>query len=51
MEIKNIYNDLRQLEDKLWKVEKQLNKGYLKDRVFEIRFNLIKVLLRIRELI
>ena len=51
MEVKSIYDDLQQLEDKLWKVERQLNEGYLKDRIFDVRNNLIKVLIRIRELL
>ena len=49
--MKDIYNDLQELEDKLWKIEKQLNEGYLKDRLFDVRYKLIKVLLKIRELL
>ena len=49
--MKDIYNDLQQLENKLWNIEKQLNEGFLKDRVFDVRYSLIKILLRIRELL
>ena len=51
MEIKNIYNELVELEDRIWKVERQLNEGYLRDRLFDIRCRLIKNLLKIRELL
>ena len=49
MEIKNIYDDLQNLENRLWVIERQLNEGYLKDRLFDVRYKLIKVLLKIRE--
>ena len=51
MEIKNIYDELVELEDRIWKAERQLNEGYLKDRFFDIRCKLIKNLLKIRELL
>jgi len=47
--MKDIYEELQNLEDKLWKVEKGLNESYLKDRLFDIRYKLISVLLKIRE--
>ena len=51
MEIKNIYNELVELENRIWKVERQLNEGYLRDRLFSIRYKLIQTLLKIRELL
>ena len=50
-EIKKIYDDLAELEDKLWKLEKQLNEGFQKDWLFNVRYELIKILLRIREML
>ena len=47
--MKDIYEELQNIEDKLWKVEKGLNEGYLKDKLFSIRCKLISVLLKIRE--
>ena len=51
MELKNIYDDLQNLENRLWVIERQLNESYLKDRIFDVRYKLIKVLLKIREML
>ena len=51
MEIKNIYDDLQNLENRLWVIERQLEEGYLKDRVYDIRYKLIRILLKIREIL
>ena len=50
-DLKNIYVELQQLEDRVWSIERQQNEGYLKDRLFDVRYKLIKVLLKIRELL
>ena len=47
--MKDIYDELQVLENRLWTLEKGLKEGYLKDRVFDIRYKLILILLKIRE--
>ena len=47
--MKDIYDELQGIEDKIWKLEGRLNEGYLKDRLFDIRHKLILILLKIRE--
>ena len=51
MELKNIYDELVELENRIWKIERQQKEGFLKDRLFDIRCSLIKNLLKIRELL
>ena len=47
--MKDIYDELQELENKLWSLEKGLQEGYLKDRIFDVRYKLILILLKIRE--
>ena len=51
MELKDIYDELDELENRIWNIEKQLNEGCLKDRLFNIRYKLILTLLKIREML
>jgi len=47
--MRDIYDELQVLENRLWSLEKGQREGYLKDRIFDIRHRLILVLLKIRE--
>ena len=47
--MKDIYDEFQEIENKIWKLESKLNEGYMKDRLFDIRYKLILTLLKIRE--
>ena len=43
------YEELKVVEHKLWKLEKDIKEEDIKDKIFEVRFELIKILLKMKE--
>ena len=43
-----IYEELREIEYMLWRLEMNLKREELRDRILEIRYELIKTLLKIK---
>ena len=43
-----IYEELREIEYMLWRLEMNLKNEELRDRIFEIRYELIKTLLKMK---
>ena len=43
-----IYEELKEIEYMLWRLEMNLKREELRDRIFEIRYELIKILLKMK---
>ena len=43
-----IYEELKEIEYMLWRLEMNLKNEEIRDRIFEIRYELIKTLLKIK---
>ena len=43
------YEELKAVEHKLWQLERDIKEEDIKDRIFEARYNLIKILLKMKE--
>ena len=47
--MKDIYEELENIDDKLWELELRTNEGFLKEKLFEISFKINYLLLKIEE--